>query len=156
MLYHIKIRSTLWLLLVSTFHKDLPGLFGEIEGIDVGQVSCLIRDITSVNDEFIIEYNSWVWINFGKVDCRFDLGPFLSGDGIGEDEITWVYGVNLTSKEVNSVLVDYCGMWLQFNELSLTFVGEFDPMKLFDLIWDIHAIEVCKHTFISIKSSMNV
>lgn len=154
--YHVEIWTSFRFLLFSTFIKYFPSLFFKIKCIHVGHVSGFLRDITTVNDHFVFEYDSWVGIYLWNCDVRTDFLPFLFFDVVGKDQITRKNRWNLSSKQINSVFMYYWSVRLQFDRLSIALIIEFDPKIFLSLLWNIHTIKVSKHTFISIKASVNI
>ena len=116
--HHVKVWSCFWLLPFSSLIADFPGLFLEIKGIHIGHVSCFFRDIATIDKHLVFKDNCWVRVYFGNSNIWLDFLPFLAFNAIGKDQITWIYGRILASEEVNSVLVDDCSVWFQFNWLA--------------------------------------
>ena len=155
MYHHIEIRTSFRFIFFSTFIINLPSLFLEIKCIHVGHVVRLFWYVTTVNDHFLLEYYCWMRVDLWDCDIGTDFLPFLSLYAIGKDQIARKDRWNLTPKEVDSVFVDDWGMRLQLDRLSIAFIIELDPNVLFGLLWNIHAMKVGKHTFISIEASMD-
>jgi hypothetical protein len=136
--------------------KQFPFLGLYIKGIDVCQVSCLLRDVSTVDIHVLAADDGGMWVYFGDIDVRLDFGPLIALNVIGKDGVIAIDWWFFASEQVNGRSIYDCTVRFEFYLLSLAFIVEFDPPILLYLLADIDAVEISQHALVSVKTTVHV